>query len=124
MHVLFDESNSLIENDAQEEDFELGLAKRDLTSMHEKCKNHSEGSGPKPGSKEVGHGDKQTRGIVIEPYLQQDQNTNPETVSKINVQIGTSTDSRTGPRTDPALSSSEGQAIEESVVTNQPVPGA
>ena len=30
MHVLFDESNSLSENDAQEEDFELSLAKKGL----------------------------------------------------------------------------------------------
>ena len=28
MHVLFDESKSLVENDAQDEDFELGLIKK------------------------------------------------------------------------------------------------
>ena len=30
MHVLFDESNSLVENDAQDEDVELDLVKKDL----------------------------------------------------------------------------------------------
>jgi len=30
VHMLFDESNSLVKNDAQDEDFELGLAKKDL----------------------------------------------------------------------------------------------
>ena len=36
MHVLFDETNSLIENDAQEEDYELGLARKDLLLTDEK----------------------------------------------------------------------------------------
>ena len=35
VHVLFDESNFLIENDAQYEDFELGLAKKDFSLIHE-----------------------------------------------------------------------------------------
>ena len=35
MHVQFDESNSLIENDAPDEDVELGLAKKDLLLTHE-----------------------------------------------------------------------------------------
>jgi len=113
VHILFDESNSLSENDAQEEDFELGLAKEDLGSMHGKGKNHSGGSGPEPGSKEEGHDDKQTGGIVAKPCLQQNQNSNPETGSKITVQTGTSTNSGTGPSTDPAPSSSESQTIED-----------
>jgi len=54
LHVLFDKSNSLSENDAQEEDFELGLAKKELGSMHEKGKSHSEGSEPEPGLKKKG----------------------------------------------------------------------
>ena len=36
VHVLFDETNSLIENDAQDEEFELGLARKDLLLIHEK----------------------------------------------------------------------------------------
>ena len=39
VHVLFDEFNSLIENDAQEEKFELGLAKKDSVLTYEKGKN-------------------------------------------------------------------------------------
>jgi len=34
-HVLFDESNSLIENDVQDEDFNLGLARKDNSKMLE-----------------------------------------------------------------------------------------
>ena len=43
VHVLFDESNSLVENDAQDEDFELGLPKKDLLPTHEESKNSQEG---------------------------------------------------------------------------------
>jgi len=39
VHVLFDKSNSLIENGAQDEDFELGLAKKDCLPNHEESKN-------------------------------------------------------------------------------------
>ena len=39
MHVLFDESNSPVENDAQDEDFELGIAKKDFFLTHEEGKN-------------------------------------------------------------------------------------
>ena len=78
--------------------------------------------GLKPGSKEEGHDDKQTGGTVIEPCLEQNQNSNPETGSKTTVQTGTSTNSRIGPRTDLAPSSSESQTIEESVAMNPPVP--
>jgi len=45
VHVLFDEFNSLIENDAQDENFELGLAKKDFLPTHEESKNSQEGSG-------------------------------------------------------------------------------
>ena len=31
MHVLFDETNSLIEHDTQDEEFELGLVRKDLS---------------------------------------------------------------------------------------------
>jgi len=71
VHVLFDKSNSLSENDAQEEDFELGFAKKELGSMHEKGKSHSEGSEPEPGLKKKGTmTDKQTGKTVAEPCLQ------------------------------------------------------
>ena len=97
VHVLFDESNSLVENDAQDEDVELGLAKKYLLLTHEEGKNPQEGSGPEPGSKEEGHGDKQAGGTVIEPCLKQNLNSNPETGSRTTVQTGTRTNSGTGP---------------------------
>ena len=43
VHVLFDEFNSLSENDIQDEDFELGLTKKDCLTNQEKCKNPKEG---------------------------------------------------------------------------------
>ena len=51
MHVLFHESNSLVENDAQDEDFELRLAKKHLLPTHEEGKDSLEGSGTGPVSK-------------------------------------------------------------------------
>jgi len=51
VHVLFDETNSLVESDAQDEEYKAGLARRDLlhtrNSMHEKGK--SPESEPSPG---------------------------------------------------------------------------
>ena len=38
VHVLFDETNSLVEIDAQDDDFELGLARKNLLLTHEKGK--------------------------------------------------------------------------------------
>ena len=46
VHVLFDETNSVVEIDAQDDDFELGLAKKDLLLTQEEGKNPEEGSGP------------------------------------------------------------------------------
>jgi len=52
VHVLFDETNSLFESDPQDEEYELGLVRRDLVliqnSMHEKGK-FPEGE-PSPGA--------------------------------------------------------------------------
>jgi len=38
VHVLFDESNSPLENSSQDEDFELGLTKKDCLQNHEEGK--------------------------------------------------------------------------------------
>ena len=65
VHVIFDESNSLVENDAQDEDFELGLAKNDLLLTHEEGKNPQVGSGIEPVSKEEGQDAKQTGGLLL-----------------------------------------------------------
>jgi len=51
VHVLFDESNCLIENDVQDEDFELGLTRKDFLLTQEETKNSQEGSGTGPVSK-------------------------------------------------------------------------
>ena len=68
VHVLIDEPNSLIENDAQDKEFEQDLARKDLVLMHEgKCS--EEGSGPEPISKEEWQGDKQTGRTAAEPCL-------------------------------------------------------
>jgi len=40
---LFDESNSLIEDNAQDDDFELGLARKDFLPTQEESKNSKEG---------------------------------------------------------------------------------
>jgi len=67
VHVLFDESNSLVENDAQDEDVELDLAKRYLLLTHEEVKNPQEGSGPEPGCKEEVQGSEQTGELQQSP---------------------------------------------------------
>jgi len=38
VHVFFNETNSLVEIDAQDDDFELGLAKKNLLLTHEEGK--------------------------------------------------------------------------------------
>jgi len=75
VYVLFDESNSLVENDAQDEDFELGLLRKICCShsfllTHEEGKNPHVGPGTEPVSKKEGQGDKQTEGTTAEPYLE------------------------------------------------------
>jgi len=52
VHVLFNESNSLIKNDAQDEHFKLGLVKKDFLPTCEESKNLQEESGTGPVSKE------------------------------------------------------------------------
>ena len=73
MHVLFDETNSLIENDAQDEEFELGLVRKDLLLIHEEGKSPMNGSGPGAVSSEGGQGLNQSGGNTAEPSLKQNQ---------------------------------------------------
>jgi len=54
--VLFDETNSLVEINAQDDDFELGLAKKNLLLTHKEGKYPDDGSGPGPISLESGQG--------------------------------------------------------------------
>jgi len=80
VHVLFDESNSLIKKDAQDEEFELGLAKKDFMPTHEENKKSQEGSDTGPVSKAEMQDSEQTGGTSVEPCLE--QNNNPETAQK------------------------------------------
>ena len=75
VHVLFDETHSLVENDAQDEEYELGLARRDLlltqNSMHEKGKSLEGEPSPGTNTLEDGKGLNQIGGSVAEPSLEQ-----------------------------------------------------
>jgi len=44
VHVLFDETNSLVESDAQDEEYKLGFARRDL--LHTQNFTHETGKSP------------------------------------------------------------------------------
>jgi len=68
--VLFDEFNSLIEDDAQDNDFEWGLARKDFLPTQEESKNSQEGSGTGPDSKTEGQDSEQTGGTTAEPCLE------------------------------------------------------
>jgi len=114
VHVLFDESNSLSENDAQDEDFELGLAKKDFLSTHEEGKNSQEGSGTRPVSKAKRQGSKQTGGTSAEPCLEQKSTNSPE--------IGSRTGTKTGPGTVSEPGSPNNQAEYDNVIEDRPVP--
>jgi len=104
VHVLFDETNSLIENDAQDEEFKLGLARKDLLLIHKKGKSPMSGSGPRAVSSEGGQGLNQAGGSTVEPSLEQNQSNFPRISSETGPEIGSETGSRTGP--EPISSSS------------------
>jgi len=122
VHVLFDESNPLVENDAQDNDFELGFAKKHLLLTHEEGKNSQEGSGTEPISKEEGQGFKQIGGTTRKSCLEQDKDNIPETGVKTVLQTGARTSLETGARTAPKHGSLENQAREESVAMDSPAP--
>jgi len=88
VHVLFDETNSLIENDAQDEEFELGLVRKDLLLIHEEGKSPMNGSGPGAVSSEGGQGLNQSGGSTAEPNLEQNQSNFPKTCSGTGYRIG------------------------------------
>jgi len=67
--VLFDETNSLVKNDAQDEEFELGLARKDMLLMHDKGECLEDGSGPGVDLLEGEQGLKQIGGSIAEPSL-------------------------------------------------------
>ena len=88
MHVLFDETNFLIENDAQDEEFELGFARKDLLLIHEKGKFPENGSGPRAVPSEDGQGLNQSGGSTAEPSLEQNQTNFFRTDSGIGCRTG------------------------------------
>ena len=120
VHVLFDEFNSFVENGAQGEDFELGLAKKDMLPTHEESKHPQEGSGTGPVSVKGEQGDKYAGGTATDPYLEQ----NKEADSRIDLQTGAGTSSKTGARTAPKQCAPENRVREESVVMDSPAPRA
>jgi len=87
-HVLFDETNSLVEINAQDDDFELGLTKKDLLLTHEEGKYPEEGSGPGAVPVESGQGLNQTGGSTAEPCLEQNQPNTPGTGSRTCLRSG------------------------------------
>ena len=91
VHVLFDETNSLVENDAQDEEFELGLEKKDLLLAQTKGKCPEEGSGTGADLLEGGQGLNQTGKSTAEPSLEQNQPNTPETGSRTGLGTGSKT---------------------------------
>jgi len=96
VHVLFDESNPLVENDAQDKDFELGLAKKDFLPIHEESKNSQEGSGTGLVFKAEKQDSEQTGETSAEPYLEQNNTNSPKTGSRAGTEIGPRTVSELG----------------------------
>ena len=93
---IFDESNSLSENDAHDEDFELGLTKKDCLSNHEQGKNPQEGSDTEPDSNVDQQASDQTGKISAEPCLQQRTTESPESGVRTGTETGPVTVSEPG----------------------------
>ena len=92
MHVLFDETNSLIEHDTQDEEFELGLVRKDLlltqSSIVDKGKAPEGEPSPRTDNLESGQGANQSVGSIAEP--EQNRPTQPN-YSRTDMGIGTRT---------------------------------
>ena len=114
----------LVENDTQDEDFELGIDKKDLLLTHEEGENPQVRSGTEPVYKEEGQGDKQIGETAVEPCLEQNKDNNSEIGSRTVLQTGAGTSSEIGARTAPEQCSLENRAREESVALDSPAPRA
>ena len=70
-YVLFDETNSMVEHDAHEEELELGLVRKDLSlaqsSIVDKGKAPKGEPSPKIDNLEGGQGANQSGGSIAEP---------------------------------------------------------
>jgi len=99
VHVFFDESNSLFESDAQDEECELGLVRRDLSltqnSIYEKDKSPEGESSPRADILKGGQGVNQSRGSVAEPDLEYNRPTQPNS-PRTDVRISSRTCYKTG----------------------------
>jgi len=115
--VVFDETNSLVEITAQDDDFKLGLVKKDLLLPHEEGKDPKNGIGPGVVSEEGGQGLKQTGGITAKPFLEKNKPNIPETSTRIVSGTGFKTGSETGLRTvtEPVLPSTPARVKSMSV---------
>jgi len=110
VHVFFNETNSLVEIDALDDDFQLGLAQKNLLLTHEEGKYPGEGSGSGAVSMKSGQALNQIGGSTPESSLEQNQ-PNTLTGSRISLRRG----SRIGSRTVSELVSPSIQARVESV---------
>jgi len=101
VHMLFNETNPLVENDASDEEYEPGLTSRDLlltkNSMPEKCKSPKGEPSPGANTLEGGQGLNQLGGSTAEPNLEQNRLNSPRTGLETDSSIGLETGSRTGP---------------------------
>jgi len=122
VHVLFDETNSLVEIDAQDDDFKLGLVKKDLLLPYEEGNNFENGSGPEAVSKKGGHGQNQTGGITDKPCLEQNKPRKSETGTKPVSGTGFRANSETDFRIVPEPVSPRNKAREESVLVDSTAP--
>jgi len=122
VHVLFDETNSLIVNDAQDKEFELGLARKDLLVIHEKGKSPENAPGTGAVLSEGGEGVNQIGGSEAEPGLKQYQPNSSQTGSEIGSRtgskIGFKAGLETGSKTGPEPISSSSSARMESISMN------
>jgi len=87
MHMLFDDTNSLVENDAQDEEYKLGLARKELLLTHEEGKCPEDGSSSGADLLEGGQGLNQIGGSVPELSLEQNQPNSPQTGSETSSRI-------------------------------------
>jgi len=110
--MLFDKTNSLVDNDAHDEEYELGLIWIELLltqySMHEKGKPPKGEPSPGANTLQGGCGLNQSGGSTTELDLEHNQPTQPnptgidlETSSRTGLEIRSRTSLATGSRVDP-----------------------
>jgi len=94
VHVLFDETNSLIEHDTQDEEFELGLMRKYLSLTQSSMGDNDKTPKREPNSEsdkvEGDQGAHQSRGSNVEPNLVRSQSTQLDP-SRIDLVIGSRT---------------------------------